>query len=48
VVVRLPAASVSRPKTKAFEEWLIEELSAPQTRSNRATIAAVGRRLRGG
>src|SRR5215216_3887498 len=39
-----PPASVSRPKTKAFEEWLIEELNAPQTRSNRATIAAVGRR----
>ncbi len=39
-----PPASVSRPKTKAFEEWLVEELNAPQTRSNRATIAAVGRR----
>ena len=39
-----PPASVSRPKTRAFEEWLIEELSAPQSRSGRPALAATGRR----
>ena len=39
-----PPASVNRPKTKAFEEWLIEELSAPQTRSGRTALVASGRR----
>jgi hypothetical protein len=39
-----PPASVNRPKTRAFEEWLIEELSAPQTRSGRTALVASGRR----
>jgi LysR family glycine cleavage system transcriptional activator/LysR family transcriptional regulator of beta-lactamase len=39
-----PPASVNRPKTRAFEEWLIEELSAPQTRSGRTALVAGGRR----
>jgi DNA-binding transcriptional LysR family regulator len=39
-----PPASVSRPKTKAFEEWLIEELAAPQARTVRPALAAPGRR----
>src|SRR5438874_2645519 len=39
-----PPASASRPKTRAFEDWLVEELSAPQTRSARPTLAAASRR----
>ena len=39
-----PPASASRPKTRAFEDWLVEELSAPQARSSRPTLAATGRR----
>jgi DNA-binding transcriptional LysR family regulator len=39
-----PPAAATRPKTKAFEEWLVEELNAPQARSSRTAIAAVGRR----
>jgi DNA-binding transcriptional LysR family regulator len=39
-----PPASVNRPKTRAFEEWLIEELSAPQTRAGRTALVASGRR----
>jgi DNA-binding transcriptional LysR family regulator len=39
-----PPASSGRPKTKAFEEWLVEELSAPQTRSARTALAVAGRR----
>ncbi|MBL0901316.1 MAG: hypothetical protein IBJ17_21810, partial [Reyranella sp.] len=39
-----PPASVSRPKTKAFEEWLVEELAAPQARASRPALAASGSR----
>src|SRR5438552_2405540 len=39
-----PPASVSRPKTRAFEEWLIEELNAPQARAARTALVAGGRR----
>jgi signal transduction histidine kinase len=39
-----PPASVSRPKTKAFEEWLIEELAAPQARTVRPALATTARR----
>ena len=39
-----PVASVSRPKTKAFEEWLIEELAAPQARTVRPALATTTRR----
>ncbi len=39
-----PPASVSRPKTKAFEEWLVEELSTPQARTARPALAAAARR----
>jgi DNA-binding transcriptional LysR family regulator len=35
-----PAASVSRPKTRAFEDWLIEELSPPQARATRPSVVA--------
>ncbi len=39
-----PPASVSRPKTKAFEEWLVEELAAPQARTVRPALAPAARR----
>ena len=39
-----PPASVNRPKTKAFEEWLVEELAAPQARGGRPALAAAVRR----
>ena len=32
MVVRLSASSAGRPKTRAFEDWLVEELSAPPVR----------------
>jgi DNA-binding transcriptional LysR family regulator len=35
-----PPASVNRPKTKAFEDWLMEELSAPPARATRQALAA--------
>jgi LysR family glycine cleavage system transcriptional activator/LysR family transcriptional regulator of beta-lactamase len=35
---------VSRPKTKAFEEWLVEELAAPQARTGRQAAAPAARR----
>ena len=40
-----PPSSVSRPKTRAFEDWLVEEVSAPLTRPSRPALAtAAGRR----
>ena len=39
-----PPASANRPKTRAFEEWLIEELNAPQARSARTALVASARR----
>jgi DNA-binding transcriptional LysR family regulator len=38
-----PPSSASRPKTKAFEEWLVEELSAPPARQGRPVVASVRR-----
>jgi len=35
-----PPSSASRPKTRAFEEWLVEELSAPPVRSGRPIAVA--------
>jgi DNA-binding transcriptional LysR family regulator len=39
-----PPASAGRPKTRAFEDWLMEELSASQARPVRPPLAAAGRR----
>src|SRR5262249_55448100 len=39
-----PPSSATRPKTRAFEDWLVEELSAPQTRPGRTALAAIARR----
>ena len=39
-----PPASASRPKTRAFEDWLIEELNPPQAKMVRPALAAGGRR----
>ena len=36
-------SSASRPKTRAFEEWLVEELSAPPSRQGRPVVASVRR-----
>ena len=38
-----PPSSTSRPKTRAFEEWLVEELSAPPSRQGRPVVASVRR-----
>jgi LysR family glycine cleavage system transcriptional activator/LysR family transcriptional regulator of beta-lactamase len=35
---------MGRPKTRAFEDWLIEELNPAQARGARPTIASTGRR----
>src|SRR5258708_34068890 len=38
-----PPASVGRPKTRAFEDWLVEEGRAPQPRAGRQPLPAGGR-----
>jgi DNA-binding transcriptional LysR family regulator len=39
-----PPSSATRPKTRAFEDWLVEELSAPPVRSGRPIAVAGSRR----
>ena len=39
-----PPSSAGRPKTRAFEDWLVEEVSAPLARPSRPALAAAGGR----
>jgi len=39
-----PPSSSGRPKTRAFEDWLVEELSAPPVRAGRPVAIASARR----